>query len=357
MKIAQIAPLYESVPPKYYGGTERVIHYLTEELVRKGHDVTLYASGDSMTSARLVPLCPDALRLNRRFYMDDLAHHVLLIEKLHKDAAEYDLLHSHMDFFAYSLLRRATVPSITTLHGRLDLPDLVPLYLEFSDMPVVSISKKQREPLPWLNWQRTIHHGIPEHLYKPRDKPGSYLAFLGRISPEKGIEQAIAIATRAGIPLKIAAKVDRKDQEYYDGVVKPLLDHPLIEYLGEIGEAEKNEFLANALALLIPLDWPEPFGLVMIEAMACGTPVITRARGAVPEIIEDGITGFIFEGAADAIAAIVKAEDLDRRYCRRVFEKHFTAARMADDYIELYKSLVQTGAEDMPGTADNIRPL
>ncbi|MHB9154865.1 MAG: glycosyltransferase family 4 protein [Endomicrobiales bacterium] len=345
MKIAQIAPLYESVPPKFYGGTERIVHYLTEELVRLGHEVTLYASGDSETCARLVPQCPRSLRLEQGC-IDQIAHHVLMVERLCRDAPSYDIIHSHIDYFPYSLMRRIRTPCLTTLHGRLDLPDLVPLYLEFRDIPVVSISDAQRGPLPWINWQGTIHHGIAEDAFTFRRQQGGYLAFLGRTSPEKGPEQAIEIAKRTGMPLKIAAKVDAADREYFETSVKPLLGHPLVEFLGEIPESAKNDFLGGAYALLFPIDWPEPFGLVMIEAMACGTPVIARANGSVPEVLEDGVTGFIADSIDEAARAVGKAGSLSREKCRRVFEERFTARRMALDYLALYQTLIEPGKKD-----------
>lgn len=339
MKIAQIAPLFESVPPKLYGGTERIVHYLTEELVSMGHDVTLYASGDSVTSAQLIPQCKTALRLNKDC-MDDVAHHVLMVENLYKDAHKYDVIHSHIDYLPYPTFRRIKTPSVATLHGRLDIPDLVPLYNEFSDIPAISISDAQQKPLSWINWQRTIYHGIPISSYVPYTQHGKYLAFLGRISPEKRLDDAIAIATTAGMPLKIAAKISKADEPYFDAVIKPLLNNPLVEFIGEIGEKDKNEFLGNAYALIFPVDWPEPFGLVMIEAMACGTPVIARARGSIPEVIESGVTGFIADSVEEAARAIKKVETISRKKCREVFEQRFTAKRMAEDYVSVYKNLI-----------------
>lgn len=339
MKIAQVAPLYESVPPKLYGGTERIVSYITEELVRQCHDVTLFASGDSMTSAELVPMCPEALRLNDDV-IDPLAHHVRMVEEVFRRKNEFDIIHFHIDYLHYPLSSREKVPNVTTLHGRLDMRDLVPLYRTYPEMPVISISDAQRRPLPWLNWQGTVHHGMPEDRLSIGSGGGDYLAFLGRISPEKGLDEAIRIARRVGVPLKIAAKVDRVDQKYFDTVIKSQLDHELIEYIGEIGYAEKNEFLGNAMALLFPIAWPEPFGLVMMEAMACGTPVIAYARGSVPEVIEDGLNGFIVRDVEGAASAIERLGRLDRLRCRQRFEERFTAKRMSEDYMAIYERLV-----------------
>ncbi|HXH11040.1 MAG TPA: glycosyltransferase family 4 protein [Alphaproteobacteria bacterium] len=344
MRIAQVAPLYESVPPKYYGGTERVVSYLTEELVRQGHEVTLFASGDSVTKARLVAPCRRSLRLDKQC-LDQLAHHVLMLEHVFKDPTRFDIIHFHVDYLHFPLSRRHTTPHVTTLHGRLDIPDLVPLYQEFTDMPVVSISNAQREPLPWLNWQGTVYHGLPEDLYTFRPEHGSYLAFLGRISPEKRVDRAIEIAKRLDMPIKIAAKVDAVDRDYFEDVVEPLLKDPRVEYIGEIGEGEKNEFLGNAYALLFPIDWPEPFGLVMIEAMACGTPVIAYRRGSVPEVIEEGVTGFIVHALEDAAQAAERIPTLSRQRCRQLFEERFSATRMARDYLAIYRKLVEEQAQ------------
>lgn len=344
MRIAQIAPLYESVPPKYYGGTERVVSYMTEELVRQGHDVVLFASGDSVTAAELIAVCPRSLRLDPEC-RDPLAHHILLLERVSRDVASFDALHFHIDYLHFPLSRRLRLPALTTLHGRLDLPDLVPLYRQFTREPLVSISHAQRAPLPWVNWQGTVHHGLPEDLYAYQSTPGEYLAFLGRISPEKRVDHAIAIATRAGMPLKIAAKVDPQDREYFETDIEPLLSHPLVEYLGEIGEGEKGELLGGARALLFPIDWPEPFGMVMIEAMACGTPVIAFRRGSVPEVMEDGVTGFIVDTVDEAVEAVDRLSMIDRAACRAVFEARFTAARMAQDYVALYRRLRGEGAD------------
>jgi glycosyltransferase involved in cell wall biosynthesis len=349
MRIAQVAPLFESVPPKYYGGTERVVSYLTEELVRQGHDVTLFASGDSVTDAKLVAATRRSLRLDKHC-VDQIAHHVLMLERVVQRASSFDVIHYHVDYLHFPYSRRHATPHVTTLHGRLDIPDLVPLYREFRDMPVVSISEAQRDPLPFANWTRTVHHGLPVDLYDFCAEPGDYLAFIGRVAPEKRVDRAIEIAKRVGLPLKIAAKVDDVDRQYFENVVEPLLNHPLVEYLGEIGEGEKQEFLGNARALLFPINWPEPFGLVMIEAMACGTPVIALRRGSVPEVLDHGRTGFIVNDLDDAVAAARRIDDISRRRCREVFEDRFTATRMASDYVELYSALLQARQRPMTGT-------
>jgi glycosyltransferase involved in cell wall biosynthesis len=341
MRIAQVAPLFESVPPKYYGGTERVVSYLTEELVRQGHEVTLFASGDSVTKAHLVAACRRSLRLDKHC-IDQLSHQVLMLEHVFQRAAEFDIVHFHVDYLHFPLTRREQLTHVTTLHGRLDIPDLVPLYHEFRDIPVVSISNAQRVPLPWANWQATVYHGLPADLYRFRAQPGSYLAFLGRISPEKRVDRAIKIARQVQIPLKIAAKVDPVDKDYFESVIDPLLRGPLVEFVGEIGKGEKEDFLGNAYALLFPIDWPEPFGLVMIEAMACGTPVIAYRSGAVPEIMKEGHTGFIVKGLKDAVEAVRRVPELSRKRCREVFDRRFTAARMAHDYVQVYERLIKS---------------
>ncbi len=346
MRIAQVAPLYESVPPKNYGGTERIVSYLTEELVRQGHDVTLFASGDSVTKARLVAVSRRSLRLDKHC-TDQMAHHVLMLEQVSQHAHEFDVVHFHIDYLHFPVSRRASVPHVTTLHGRLDLPDLVPLYEQFRDMPVLSISNAQREPLPWANWQGTIYHGLPEDLFQFRPKPGNYLAFLGRISPEKRVDRAIEIAKRTGIPLKVAAKVDPVDRDYFEREIEPLLRNSAVNYVGEISDKEKDQFLGNAYALLFPIDWPEPFGLVMIEAMACGTPVIAYDGGAVSEVIEEGRTGFIVKGLEDAAEAVRRVPELSRVHCREVFEKRFTATRMASNYLEVYERVICRNSEDV----------
>jgi glycosyltransferase involved in cell wall biosynthesis len=339
LRIAQVAPLYESVPPKFYGGTERIVSYLTEELVAQGHDVTLFASGDSQTAAKLVPACPRSLRLDSNC-IDQIAHHVVLLERVLQQSDEFDVVHFHVDYLHFPMSRRMRTRHVTTLHGRLDIPDLLPLYREFAEMPVVSISDAQREPLAAANWQATVYHGLPRDLYGYRDRRGDYFACLGRISPEKGIDRAIAIAKEVGIPLRIAAKVDKADQDYFERVIEPQLDHPLIEYIGEIGDDSKQDFLGNAQALLFPIDWPEPFGIVMIEAMACGTPVIAYRSGSVPEVMEQGRTGFVVRELDDAIEAARRVRYLSRARCREVFEERFTAQRMARDYVDVYAQLI-----------------
>jgi glycosyltransferase involved in cell wall biosynthesis len=340
MRIAQVAPLFESVPPKGYGGTERIVSYLTEELVRQGHDVTLFASGDSVTKSELVPICRRSLRLNDRS-KDGIARHIVLLDEVFERAHEFDVIHFNIDYLHFPLSRRTSIPGITTLHGRLDTPDLIPLYKRFPDMPVISISNSQREPLPWANWQPTIYHGLPRNLFRFRPEPGRYLAFLGRIWPEKRVERAIEIAKRARIPLKIAAKVDPVDKRYFKRVIEPLLrDCSVATWVGEISDQQNSEFLGNAYALLFPIDWPEPFGLVMIEAMACGAPVIAYDGGAVTEVIEEGRTGFIVTELEDATEAVRRIPDLSRARCREVFEKRFTATRMAPDYVKVYMRVI-----------------
>lgn len=339
MRIAQVAPLYESVPPRLYGGTERVVSWLTEKLVSLGHEVTLFASGDSVTTAQLVPGCKRSLRLDSDC-VDPLAHHLLMIEKVFDLAEDFDLIHFHIDYLHFSRSRYERTPSLTTLHGRLDIPDLVALYREFQEAPLVSISAAQQKPLPWVNWLGTVHHGMPADLLTPCATKGEYLAFLGRVSPEKGLDRAIEIAIRSEMPLKIAAKIDRADREYFDGVIEPLLDHPLIEYIGEIGNSDKGEFLGNAAALLFPIDWPEPFGLVMIEAMACGTPAIAYPHGSVPEIIADGTCGFLVNSVEEGVTAVKQIDEIDRAACRRYFEMNFTDEQMAAKYVAIYRELI-----------------
>ncbi len=340
MRIAQVAPLFESVPPRLYGGTERVVAFLTDELVRLGHDVTLFASGDSETLARLIPVWPNALRLDASC-RDYVAPHVLMVEEVTQRAHEFDVIHFHISQFHLPVVRRLPVAHVTTMHGRLDLPELAPLFAEFQDVPVVSISDAQREPLPEAGWISTIHHGLPLHLLSFNPGPGKYLAFLGRIALEKRVDRAIAIATACGQQLRIAAKVDPADRDYFEHEVRPLLDNPLVEFIGEINEQDKGAFLGQATALLFPIDWPEPFGLVMIEALACGVPVVAFRGGSVPEVIDDGVTGFIVDSLEDAIAATQKVHRLDRRRCREVFERRFTATRMAVDHVALYEHLLE----------------
>jgi glycosyltransferase involved in cell wall biosynthesis len=339
MRIAQVSPLWESVPPKCYGGTERVVSFITEELARLGHDVTLFASGDSLSVARLEAICPQALRLIEGQFIRE-APITLQLERAFGSTDEFDLIHSHLDFLGFPVARRCAVPVLTTLHGRLDLPELEPVYREFAEIPVVSISDAQRRPLPWANWQATVHHGLPRDLYSFHPHGGQYLAFLGRISPEKCPDQAIAIASRAGIPLRIAAKVDPADRDYFRERIEPLLDNPLVEYVGEITDAEKNDFLGDACALLAPFDWPEPFGLVFIESLACGTPVLAYRRGSIPEIIDDRVTGFICEDINELTAAVEQVARLDRRNCRQAFEARFTVERMVQDYLYVYEQIV-----------------
>lgn len=340
MRIAQVAPLYESVPPKLYGGTERVMSYLTEELVQQGHDVTLFASGDSKTAATLVPVCEGALRLRAEKIADPIAHHIRIIEMVMREASSFDVLHFHLDYLHFPTTRRHRTASLTTMHGRLDIPDLFPLFREFSEAHLVSISDSQRAPMPWANWIATVHHGLPTTLHTPQMQAGEYLAFLGRFSPEKRPDRAVEIAIRAGMPIRIAAKIDRADEEYFEAKIRKLLDHPLVEYVGEIGEGEKSEFLGNALALLFPIDWPEPFGLVMIESMACGTPVIAWRTGSSPEIVDDGVTGYLVDSIEGAVEAVGKLSSFDRKTCRAVFEQRFSARRMSVEYLNAYRRLL-----------------
>jgi glycosyltransferase involved in cell wall biosynthesis len=338
MQIAQIAPLMESVPPKLYGGTERIVAYLTDELVAMGHEVTLFASGDSATTATLDPGCVRALRLDPTV-RDCVAPLIVMLEKVAQRARDFDVVHLHCDYLGYPVLRRAGVPFLATLHGRLDLPELRPLYRVFSDVPVISVSNSQRGPLPEGGFFATVHHGLPERLLLPGSGSGGYLAFLGRISPEKAPDVAIRIAARAGMQLKIAAKIDPADRDYFKAEIEPLLAQPHVEFVGEIGEHEKAEFLGDAAGLLFPIAWPEPFGLVMIEAMACGTPVIALRNGSVPEVVDDGITGFIVEDEIAAASAAQQVHLLDRRLIRTIFERRFTARRMAEDYTRVYQDL------------------
>jgi glycosyltransferase involved in cell wall biosynthesis len=338
MRIAQVSPLYESVPPKNYGGTERIVSYLTEELVNQGHEVTLFASGDSKTKARIISPCPRSFRSDTNS-RDSVAYSLLLLEQVFRHASDFDVIHFHIDCLHFPFCRRAPLRQVTTLHGRLDLPFLPALFREYAGMPVVSISDAQRQPLPNLNWQGTVYHGLPKSLFTFRPDAGDYLAFLGRASPEKGLDRAIRVAERFGMKIKIAAKIGDADSEYYETKIKPLMDRSDVEFLGEIGGKAKDDFLGHAHALLFPIDWPEPFGLVMIEAMACGTPVIAWSRGSVPEVMENGVTGFIVSNTSGAVSALEKIAKLSRRDCREAFEKRFSAARMVQDYLNIYRRL------------------
>lgn len=338
MRIAQVPPLYESVPPRLYGGTERVVSYLTEELVNQGHDVTLFGTADSITNAKLYPVCEQALRLNKEC-RDPLSYHIVQIQDVVEHAQDFDIIHFHNDYLHFPVSSRYSYAHVTTLHGRLDIPELSNIYSKYSSIPVISISNSQRKPISNANWIKTIYHGLPADLYRQGSGDGGYLAFIGRISPEKGPDKAIEIAKRVGIKLKIAAKVDKADQEYYDKVIAPMLDHPLIEFIGEIGEDKKGEFLGNATGLLFPIDWPEPFGMVMIEAMACGTPVIAFNCGSVPEVMVNGETGYIVNTVKEAVIAVSALAAFDRKGCRQVFEERFTAAIMARNYVAVYERL------------------
>lgn len=341
MKIAQVSPLYESVPPRLYGGTERVVHNITEELVQRGHEVTLFASGDSITNAKLISPCKRSLRMDDSC-IDPYSTHVKMIEMVEKESYKFDIIHSHIDYMYYPVIRRKKKPHITTLHGRLDLPEYIDLYKEFDDIPLVSISKSQRTPVWFANWQGNVYHGLPVNHYKFNPNGGNYLSFIGRISPEKRVDRAIEIAIGANIPIRIAAKVDKADKEYYEAKIKPMLSHPLVEFLGEVGEQEKEQILGNSLGFIYAIDWPEPFGLGMIEAMACGTPVIAYNCGSVPEVVDENITGFIVNSQSEAINAVKKLPQLSRAECRKTFERRFSAKRMVDDYLNLYQKLLET---------------
>jgi glycosyltransferase involved in cell wall biosynthesis len=361
MHIAQIAPLYETVPPKFYGGTERVVSWLTEELITLGHEVTLFASGDSVTTARLEASWPRSLRLDGSV-RDPHALHMMMLERIYQRAADFDFLHFHLDYYPFSLFSRQPTPFVTTLHGRLDLPEHQPVFDTFSTIPVVSISNAQRRPMPQANWVRTVHHGLPENLLQPKPIKPTYFAFLGRIAPEKGVDRAIRIAQHCGVPLKVAAKVDSVDRGYFEGQILPMIKSARVDYIGEINDSQKSEFLSGAVAVLVPIDWPEPFGLVMIEAMACGTPVIAFNRGSVPEVIEDGLTGFIVEDINGAIGAVDRLSLLSRDKIRRRFEQRFTARRMAQDYLSVYRSMTDRIAphlrlvsDDAPGGPKSAR--
>lgn len=347
MKIAQIAPLAESVPPRLYGGTERVVSYLTEELVRLGHDVTLFASGDSATGAKLVACAPRALRLDPRT-KDTLPSLSVMLERVRQRAHEFDVLHFHIESLHFPLFRSLARKTVTTLHGRLDLPELPPLFREFPEMPLVSISDSQRRAAPNANWAGTVYHGLPAEIcplnpVAPRGA-GRYLAFLGRVSPEKGLDRAIEIARRSGLRLRIAAKVDQQDEHYWREYIVPLLRDPRVEFIGEVDEAGKPAFLGNATALLFPINWPEPFGLAMIEAMSCGTPVIAWRHGSVPEIVDEGVTGFIVDSVDAAVSALPRTAALDRTRVRNRFDERFSAARMTRDYLSVYRALGRSRA-------------
>ncbi len=346
MKIALVAPLIESVPPTTYGGTERIVHYLAEALLDMGHDVTLFAAGDSQTRARLVSVVAESLRLSK-VPRDSVIFHILQTMEVVRLSDEFDMIHFHMDYLHFPLLRQHRLPHVTTLHGRLDSPDLGAMFEEFSEMPIVSISDSQRLPLPRANYLGTVYNGVPESTYTFRERPGEYLAFLGRISPEKGPEKAIEMAIKANLPLKMAAKVDKVDIDYFETKIKPWLSHPLIEYIGEVNEEQKNEFLGHAKALLFPIDWPEPFGLVMIEAMACGTPVIAFERGSVREVMKDGVSGQIVKTVDEGVAFIHQIDQFDRKRCRQYFEDRFTSRKMAEGYMSLYESQI-LGAGSSP---------
>jgi glycosyltransferase involved in cell wall biosynthesis len=338
LRIAQIAPLYESVPPRLYGGTERIVAYLVEELARRGHQVTLFAAGDSTVNVPLWAGVPKSLRLSGLDHLGAVFH-LPMLSDIYEQATRFDIIHSHVDCLSFPLARFASVPTVSTMHGRLDVKELLPVYRHYKDQPVISISHDQRRPLPEMNWVGTVYHGLPRNLLKFRSEPGDYLAFLGRLSPEKRPDLAIEIARRSGIPLKIAAKIDRSDREYFETVIRPLLSTPGVEFIGEINETQKQEFLGRALALLFPVDWPEPFGLVMIEALACGTPVIARPCGSVPEVLRHGISGFIESSIDELVDAVQKVRDIPRRTCRAEFERRFTAEVMADNYEQVYYQL------------------
>jgi len=341
MKIAQVSPLYEAVPPRLYGGTERVVAHLTEALIDLGHEVTLFATGDARTRARLVSVRDQALRLDPAPHKSDLAAHMALLAELKERAGEFDVIHFHTDLIHFPFFERMAERTVTTLHGRLDLTDLPDAYERWPQFPLVSISEHQRRPLAFANWAATVPHGFPTELYRFSPTPGGYLAFLGRMSPEKGPDRAIEIATRLGKPLKMAAKVDAADLAWFEEVVEPMiLANPLVEFIGEIGDAEKSAFLGGAEALLFPIDWPEPFGLVMIEAMACGTPVIAWRRGSTPEVIEDGATGFLVDDIDHACQAAARAALLDRAAIRKRFELRFSATAMARRYLDVYRDIL-----------------
>jgi glycosyltransferase involved in cell wall biosynthesis len=339
MRIAQVAPLFESVPPRTYGGTERVASYLTEALVAQGHEVTLFASADSVTAATLVPMAERSLRAEPG-RVDWVMRHLMMVDRVFEQAAAFDVIHFHIDFLHYPLARHCATPCVTTLHGRLDMPGLRPLHEQFDTHPLVSVSNAQRRPLSNANWCATVHHGVPESLYRFHERPQNHFAFLGRISPEKRVDRAVEIAIACDTPLRIAAKIDAFDRSYFEHEIEPLLAHPLVEFVGEIEEHDKDDFLGNARALLFPIDWPEPFGLAMIESLACGTPVIAYDGGSVPEVLQDGVTGRIVDHQAAAIEAARGIDALSRRACRQAFERRFTADKMARRYVQVYQALI-----------------
>jgi glycosyltransferase involved in cell wall biosynthesis len=341
LRIAQVAPLYESVPPKRYGGTERVVAYLADELTRRGHEVTLFASGDSTSKATIKAIHPTALR-GAGLVPWGASLHLPMLSEVFDNSDRFDLIHCHLDYWGFPFARMVSTPTVTTLHGRLDIAELLGVYRYYSEAPVVSISDAQREPLPELNWVGTVQHGLPSGQLQFRSGPGKYLAFLGRIAPEKRVDWAIEIALRARIPLKIAAKVDAVDRDYFDARIRPLLGAQGVEFIGEISELEKSDFLGNAIALLFPVDWPEPFGLVMIEALACGTPVIARPCGSVPEVLRHGVTGFMATNVNDLVQAVHQISSISRQQCRAEFETRFTANVMAANYERIYQQLIDS---------------
>lgn len=339
MRIAQIGPLYERIPPKLYGGTERIVSYITEELVRRGHDVTLFAAGDAETTAKLHPACPQALRLVGKQELGAFLQ-LPMLSDVYENADDFDVIHSHIDYWSFAFARMVKTPTVSTMHGRLDIEELKPVYARYKSVPLVSISDAQRPPLAFMNWVSTVYHGLPRDLLTYSKGPGKYLAFLGRISPEKRPDLAIDIACKAGIPIKLAAKVDVADRAYFEQVIKPRLSQPGVEYIGEINESQKNEFLGNALALMFTIDWPEPFGLAMIEALACGTPVLARPCGSVPEVLRDGVSGIIASEFDDLVAAVKRIDSISREACRTEFETRFTANVMAAQYERIYHDLI-----------------
>lgn len=348
LRIAQLAPPFERVPPRLYGGTERVVSFITEELVRRGHDVTLFASGDSLTNARLIRCCDEALRLSGRMELATCIH-ISMLTEAYEAGSRFDIIHSHLGLWTLPFCRLGSVPSIATIHERVDTPEFHPLFARYPEARLVSISRAQRTPIANANWVGNAYHGLPKDLLSFNPRPGKYLAFIGRISPEKGPEAAITIARRAGVPLKIAAKIDDVDREYYETAIKPLIEPPHIEYVGEVDEQGKSEFLGGARALLFPIDWPEPFGLAMIEALACGTPVIARPCGSVPEIIHSGVNGLVAAGLNDLVAAVDRVDTISREQCRRSFEARFTVEKMVDTYEDIYRDVIEhASAQPLP---------